>query len=103
VVIGRAKEAALHAYRDQERQALRDVARIRDSERWLHRFWRWHLGRPFLTLSAPRRVQPVLDGWRLPPIKHLSPNDAPQLLEDPTRRTLEDSLADVAAGTDDLT
>jgi hypothetical protein len=62
--LAKIKERALHEYRDQERQAERDVALARERETWLHAFWRRRLGRPFSTLIAPQRAQSVLDAWR---------------------------------------
>jgi hypothetical protein len=101
--VGREKERTLHFYRDQERQAQRDVARVRESEGWLHRGWRFLSGRRLPELTAPARVQPVLDSWRLPASRHLGEDETPPPIDDPTRRTLDDTLAEVAAGTDALT
>jgi hypothetical protein len=99
-LIGLAKEGALQAYRDQERQATRDVARIYETEGWLHSLWRVASRKKRATLDAPQRVQPILDSWRLPVGAHLTDTPAPIL--DPTRRNLEDTLEKVATGTEDL-
>jgi hypothetical protein len=58
------KERALHEYRDQERQAERDVAPARERDTWLHAFWRRRRGRPFPKLTVGQRAQPVLGAWR---------------------------------------
>jgi hypothetical protein len=86
------KERALHEYRDQERQAERDVALARERETWLHAFWRRLCGRPFPKLTAPQRAQPVLDAWRSSVVRH---GASPIEVVDPTRRTLRDATQDV--------
>lgn len=101
--VAREKERTLHAYRDQERQAQRDVARVRESEGWLHRGWRFLSRRKLPELTAPERAQPVLDSWRLPGSRHLGENETPPPIEDPTRRTLDDTLEEVASVPDALT
>ena len=97
------KQRTLHSYRDQERQAKRDVAGIHDSERLLHRLWRFISRRRFPNLTTPQSVAPVIDAWRLPAKRHLGPEETPPPFEDPTRRTLVETLAEVAAGTEALT
>ena len=87
-VLALIKERALHEYRDQERQAERDVALAHERETWLHAFWRRLRGRPFPKLTAPQRAQPVLDAWRSPVVRH---GDSPIEVVDPTRRTLRDA------------
>jgi hypothetical protein len=86
------KERALHEYRDQERQADRDVALARERETWLHAFWRRRRGRRFPKLTAPQRAQQVLDAWRSSVVRH---GDSPIEVVDPTRRTLRDATQDV--------
>src|SRR5712691_3922944 len=82
-----AKEAAIHAYRDQERQARRDVALTREREHWPHGLWRKLSRQPPAQLTVPGRVDEVLDGWATPPTKHLSPGDEPPRLDDPRNRS----------------
>lgn len=101
--VGLAKERALHAYRDQERRAKREAAEIRASEGWLHRQWRWVTTRPELELRTPDKAAAVLDAWRLPATRHLSETDTPAQVDDPTARTLDGTLAEVAASTAEMT
>lgn len=97
VSLGQAKERALHAYRDQEAAAHRDLARIYDREGWAHLLYRRVRKRPQLCLTAPNRVRPVLDVWRLPITRHLGPGDEPQPILDPTTRSLDDVHQELAA------
>jgi hypothetical protein len=97
-----AKEAEIHAYRDQEPQARRDVALIRDREHWPHGVWRQLTLQPAAQLTVPGRADEVLDAWATPPTKHLSPGDHPPRLDDPRSRALEDVLAEVRGGVSDL-
>jgi hypothetical protein len=76
------KERALHEYRDQERQAQRDVAVIELSEGRRHHFWRRE---PFPQLKAPSRAVRVLEAWREPVTQHGSP---PITVVDVTKRDL---------------
>ena len=94
--IGLAKERSLHAYRDQQRQEERDVARIFDREGWLHGGWRKLRRRPRYELRAPVRVEHALDVWRLPATRYLKPGGEAHPIEDPTARTLEQTLATLA-------
>jgi hypothetical protein len=87
-VLGLAKERALETYRDEETRALRESARVFDQEAWMHELWRRRRNMPKPTLTAPARVQPVLDVWKQPPSRHLSPNDTPPAVDDPNVRTL---------------
>jgi hypothetical protein len=97
--LARAKELALHEYRDQERQARRDIAAIRGRERWMHRLWRRLKRLPLPELTADSRVKPVLDAWRSSVIRH---GDPPVEVHDPTRRLLDYTLSELAAaGTKD--
>lgn len=92
VALARLKERALHEYRDQERQAQRDVAVANERETWMHAFWRGRRGRPFPSLSTPERAQPVLDTWRSSVTRH---GDSPIEVVDPTRRVLGEAVQDV--------
>lgn len=90
---GKAKEAVLHAYRDQEREANRFAAQIELRETWGHRAWRLVCRRSLPRLTAPARAEPVLDLWGedatedgLPSVK----------VVDPTRTTLEDIVRTIA-------
>jgi hypothetical protein len=102
VALNLAKEAAIHAYRDQERQARRDVALIRDREHWPHGIWRWLTSQSPAQLKVPDRAGEVLDAWATPPSKHLSSGDVPPRLDDPRNRSLEDVLAEVRSGVADF-
>jgi hypothetical protein len=64
--ISEEKEGALHSHRDQERDAKRDVARIKNREGWLHETFRGWRRQDFPDLEAPKRVQPVLGGLACP-------------------------------------
>jgi hypothetical protein len=93
---GLTKESALHEYRDEERKAKRTLDALRDRETWLHRLVRWcSRSRPELELLTPVKAVPLLDVWRLPASRHLTPTDTPAPVDDPTARTLEGALADV--------
>lgn len=92
VALARLKERALHQYRDQERQAQRDIALAKERESWMHAFWRRQRGQPFPTLTAPTRAQPVLDAWRSSVTRH---GDSPIEVVDPTRRVLGEAVQDV--------
>jgi hypothetical protein len=95
-VLGRslahAKERALHAHRDQERAAQRFIDELAAKETWLHRDHRRQRGREPLRLTAPARAQPALDCWRDSSWAH-PPGVASAEVEDPTRRTLEATIA----------
>jgi hypothetical protein len=93
VALALLKERALHEYRDQERQAQRDVAVVFQTETWMHRCWR--RGRDFPQLTAPARAERVLDVWRSSVTNYGEP-----VVEvvDPTRRTLGDTVRELDAG-----
>jgi hypothetical protein len=95
--LAHAKERALHAHRDQERAAQRFVDELAAKETWLHRDHRRQRGRAPLRLTAPERVQPVLDRWRDSSWRH-PPGVAAAEVNDPTRRTLERTIAELEAG-----
>jgi len=82
----RAKETALHEYRDQERQLFRDVRRIAESEDWRHDYWRSHGLQELPTPTAPQRVQKMLDLWRTDVTKSGTGVVTPS---DPTRESFE--------------
>jgi hypothetical protein len=95
--LGTAKERALQAYRDQETRASREAATIPDREGWMHEFWRRWRRKPRHELTAPSRVKPVVDLWRLTPSKHLQPEETPPPVDDPSARTLDEVIDDVTA------
>jgi hypothetical protein len=87
-----AKERALQAYRDQERTARSQEADIAASESPRHAFyraWRW---RP-QGLKAPEEVKPILDEWAAPVTRHSS--GGRMEIDDPRKRTIESTLADL--------
>lgn len=86
--LGLLKEAALHEYRDQQRQAERDVDLIYDAEGWLHGAWRAIRRQPRRALNAPERVEPVLAAWRAP----LTRGGTTAPIDDPTDRPLERAI-----------
>lgn len=87
-----AKERALQAYRDQERQAQRFIDGLAASETWFHRDHRRQSGRSQLRLEATSRVQPVLDRWR-DPAWCQPPGVVVLPFNDPTKRTIEKTIA----------
>lgn len=88
----RAKEARLHLWRDQEREAQRFRAGLEAKEEWAHRLWRTIRGRPFPPLATPLRAEPVLDHWREGESFEGSPVCP---VNDPTRRTLDATLEEL--------
>jgi hypothetical protein len=94
------KERALHEYRDQERQACRDVAVVEQTETWAHRWWRRRRGSGFPELTAPSRADRVLEVWRSSVTSH---GASPVEVVDPTRRTLDDTQRELdASGSKDF-
>jgi len=91
----RAREQALHRYRDEERRARRDITGLRARETWVHTVWRKARRRPPPTLEAAKTVQQVLDYWRRP----VGGGDSPEAVRDPTRRTIADTLAELPGHT----
>jgi hypothetical protein len=83
------KSQALRCYRDQERQARRDVAIIRAREDWMHHAYRRLKQLSAPQLNAPQRAEPVLNSWRKPVIVA----DASVPVHDPTAHTLEDTIS----------
>lgn len=92
--LGVAKEETLQKYRDQERRAIRGVAALEEKEGWLHLQHRRRTGKKFPRLTTPEKVQPVLDTWRKPVTRHLTATDPIEEIDDPTRRSLDDAIAD---------
>ncbi len=91
--IARAKEAALHRYRDQERTAQSHAADIVAREGSVHALARWWSTIPEPALRAPACVRPVLDRWAAPVRRHLSGEaDEPLAIDDPRLRTVEKTL-----------
>ncbi len=101
--IARAKERALHAYRDQERTARTQEAEIGAREGRLHglvRVW----GANHFGLNAPKRVKPIVDAWASPVTRHLSnPADPGIEVDDPRKRTVETTVADLGRDPKTLT
>ncbi len=83
--LARLKERGLHEYRDQERQARRDVALARERETWAHSFWRRRDSRPFPRLETPDGAKGILDVWRSSVTRHGGP---PIEVHDSTQRGL---------------
>lgn len=93
--IGQAKERALQAYRDQERTARSQEAEIGARESQRHSLYRAWKKRPF-GLTAPEKVKPILDVWAAPVSRHLAdPQEKPREIDDPRKRTVESTLADL--------
>lgn len=102
VQIARAKERALQAYRDQERTARTQEADIGAREGRLHALVRAWKSLDF-GLKAPERVGPILDKWAKPVTRHLSAGDQPLAINDPRKRTVDTTLADLASDPKALT
>jgi hypothetical protein len=90
--LARAKERALHEYRDQERQALRDVTHLREGEGRAHAFWRRIRGLGPPELTAHHKMQPALDLWRSSITRH---GDSPVEVRDPTRESFQSTLTEM--------
>lgn len=90
-----AKSRALHRYRDQKHAAERKLADLKAREHWPHGLWRRLSGRPELGLTAPGRVERVLDEWRADVIQHGSGPADRIAVHDPTRWRLEDLLDEI--------
>jgi hypothetical protein len=99
--LGRLKETALHEWRDQVRLAERDIALVYDHEGFLHEFWRATRENPQVHLTAPTEAEPILAAWRAPITKHLTANDKPQPIGDPSERRLEHAVIDTPARLDE--
>lgn len=80
------KENFLHAYRDQERAALRHRDALKVSEGLRHRLWRSIARKGGLPdLQSPDLVNDILDRWRDP----IEFQGATSPVSDPTRRSLD--------------
>lgn len=96
--IADARSVAIHQYRDQERTAQIDIARIRADEGWAHRAYRklpLLRRRPIPGLLTPDRAQPLIDSWAKQ--SSLSSDERPVWPDDARKRTLDDALAGVRA------
>lgn len=95
--IADARALALHEYRDQERLARIDNAKVLTSEGWAHRVYRklpLLRRHPIPSLTTPDRAVPVLNAWR----KQSSMSSGrPTWPDDATQRTLEDTITSVRA------
>lgn len=88
------KTQALHDYRDQRWRTELTLEGLGAAEAAWHRHWRRRLDVVGgLALPAADRVEPVLDRWRAPITRHGA--DMPVAPFDPTRRTLDDLLAEL--------
>lgn len=85
------KSAALHRWRDRLHQAERETVALSSSEGWIQRLLRdhWSFDRQGLDLTAPERVEPIIEELRQPVKKHGQP--AIQVF-DPTKFRLNDLL-----------
>lgn len=97
--IALAKEAALQAYRDQERTSRSQAADIVAREGWRHSVVRALFYKNLVPgLWAPHIAWPVLDAWASPVTRHLSsPSDPPLEISDPRKRTLQTTIDYLAA------
>jgi hypothetical protein len=101
--IARAKERALQAYRDQERTARSLEAEIAAREGWLHSLVRAWCTIPF-GLTAPDRVKAILDEWAASVTRHRgNPAEPGVEVDDPRKRTVETTKADLANDSKALT
>jgi hypothetical protein len=100
--IALAKEKALQSYRDQERTARSQEAEIGAREGRLHSLVRAWAGRSF-GLTAPDRVRPILAAWAAPVTRHLSAGDPPREIDDPRKRSVKTTLADLGGDPKSLT
>lgn len=92
--VARVKEAALEAYRNEERRARREVAEIHAQEQWSHRFYRRWRRKSAIGLQTPERAREILDRWAAPVTRHLSlETDPPYQIDDPRERTLDSTIA----------
>jgi hypothetical protein len=91
--LAQVKEESLRAYRDSELAAEHQRAALRDGEGWQHELWRWLTVRGQLPpLRMPRKVRPIVDTWREP----VSFGEITAQVNDPTRRDLDEILAELA-------
>ena len=91
--LAQVKEESLRAYRDSELAAEHRRAALRDGEGWKHELWRWVTARGQLPPPRmPRKVRPIVDAWREP----VSFGEITAQVNDPTRRDLDEILAELA-------
>jgi hypothetical protein len=95
-------EPSASAGSDQERTARSQEAEIGAREGRLHSLVRAWTARPF-GLTAPNRVRPILDAWAAPVTRHLSAGDPPRAIDDPRKRTVGTTLADLGSDPKALT
>lgn len=87
-----AKEQTLHAWGDEEREALRFRAELEAREEWAHRLWRRLTRRVLPEITTAARAKPMLDSWREGETYDETP---PAPVDDPTMRTLDSALAEL--------
>ena len=87
----KAKEDALHRWRDEERGARRFRAELEERETLAHQFYRWYLRRPrpLRPLETPVAAAALIAHWRSPEYYEGSPV---LQVDDPTQRTLASAL-----------
>lgn len=90
-----AKAGALHEFRDEEWQARIDLSHLRAQERTWHRVWRKVRNRPAPALTARDEVEPFLDRWREPVVRHSASSGEVAPVLDRTQRTTVDALAEL--------
>ncbi|MCA1679462.1 MAG: hypothetical protein LC777_11170, partial [Actinobacteria bacterium] len=88
-----ARSIAIHQYRDQERTAQQDVARILADEGWAHRWYRTLRRQPVPPLTTPARAKPVIDAWAKQSSE--SSDERPVWPDDARNRTLEEAIASI--------
>jgi hypothetical protein len=92
--LAQVKEESLRAYRDSQLTAEHKRRALRDAEGWQHDLWRWVTVRGQLPpLRVPRKVNPIIESWREP----VSFGEISARVSDPTRRDLDEILAELAA------
>jgi hypothetical protein len=84
-----AKTQALYRWRDRLHEAQRQMAALQAQETWLHGLWRKRSKRHPLELTAPQRVEPVIDEFRREVTRHGKP---PVRVHDPTRLRFDELL-----------
>ena len=90
---GEEKTLVLQRYRDRRSESERALADLIAEEGWPHELWRRCRKLSGLALSAPDRVEPVIDEWRVTP--SLSDMTNHEKVYDPTHWTTPDLLADI--------
>ncbi|HEV7808065.1 MAG TPA: hypothetical protein VGO80_19780 [Solirubrobacteraceae bacterium] len=92
----RAKELALHEYRDEEWRCRLDLLTLRGRETGWYAVWRWLRRRPAPHLTARAEAEPFLERWREPVIRHNAEGGGKAKIRDRTLRTTEDALAELS-------